>query len=96
MNPKKLCPHVSNETSLLWCNDCAVKAAGPKPAALFSKGDFVVIGREYDIGIITKVDVHLAGQATAKPCWWESIHVNGVNADYQIDADSCTKLVPAK
>jgi len=58
----------------LWCNSCAEKAAGPKPAAKWKHGDYAE-SRHFDDNDgpqkVLDSEITLVGIATENPKWEE-------------------------
>jgi len=92
LNTKPPCPHA--ETSYFnWCDKCAKLSAGKKPNPKFKAGDFVVVDRDGDVGVVRKVKMVLFGTATPTPSWQEEVDVDSLSGRTTCPASFLSRLV---
>lgn len=72
---KSKCNHKKETSYHIWCNACALIAAGPKPPCKWKHGDYALLkqGIDSDEGPYKVLDseMHLTGQAIETPSWSE-------------------------
>lgn len=68
------CNHKKEKNWILWCNTCAIIAAGPKPACKWRYGDYAREKRGNDnICKVLDSKMILVGTATETPSWSEDL-----------------------
>lgn len=79
-----------------WCDPCARKQAGPKPAREFEEGWYVVMkSDDHDLGpgVVLRSRVVVHGQATDKPAWTENVTAEMIGGLVEGSAESFERLV---
>ncbi len=78
---------------LKWCPPCAQQKAGPKPKPKFQVGWYAIADNLDGPGTITRVRIHVVGEATDTPCWMESVQIQNGDDCWEGPADMVTRLV---
>lgn len=94
------CRHVKRDGTfglqLKWCDSCAKLKAGQKPEPTFKAGWYAIARDMDDPGTITRVRIHVIGQATDSPRWVETVQIQNGSDCWEGPAEYVSRLVAAK